>query len=197
MLRVNDPTDADLVARALDGDRTAIDALVARYDRAAFHVALGLLGDREEALDVVQSSFLKMMQSLDTLSRPDRFGSWFLRIVRNRALDASSRRRRRRTSSLESDRCSSAAGPLETLQTAEAIEQLREAMRALNDDQRAVIAMRYGQDLDYATISKRLGIPASTVRSRLYEARLILKARFGRGKRPPAARPRPHQEPPP
>ncbi|MEW6744233.1 MAG: sigma-70 family RNA polymerase sigma factor [Planctomycetota bacterium] len=184
MVRAGDPSDGELVAQVLAGDRSALAALTVRYDRAAFHLAYDLLGHREEALDVVQSSIVKMLESLATLREPERFGSWFLRLVRNKALDAVSSRSRRRTAGLEQERESHDPGPMESLLAAENVLRLRQAMRGLNDDQRAVIAMRYSQSLDYATIAERLGIPASTVRSRLYEARLILRARLAGKHRP-------------
>jgi RNA polymerase sigma-70 factor (ECF subfamily) len=79
-----DIQDASLVARAREGDGVAFEALVRRYYRAAFAVALGQLGTAMEAEDVCQDAFLRALERLDDCD-PARFGAWLLSIVRNRA----------------------------------------------------------------------------------------------------------------
>ena len=168
--------DADLVRQGLCGEREALGLLVSRYDRSAYSLAAGLVGNRDDALEIVQAAILKALQALPRLAEPERFGSWFLRIVRNTALDRSEQRARRRTAPLEEEGPGSSPGPLEALLGSEQVEGLRTALRHLTPDQKEVVGLRYGETLDYATIAERLGIPTTTVRSRLYEARLVLKA---------------------
>ncbi len=81
------PADADLVRRTLHGERKAFDELVERYQRRAVAVAYRLLGDLEDALEVVQDSFVRAYRKLPDLEDHRRFGSWLLRIVTNLSLN--------------------------------------------------------------------------------------------------------------
>jgi len=86
--------DAALVARAIQGDRTAHRALYDKYRPAAFRVArsFGEL-DRDDVEDVIQEAFVRGFQNLARLKEPARFGPWLLTIARNRALTRLARRR--------------------------------------------------------------------------------------------------------
>ena len=94
------PPDAALVARALRGAADAFDVLVRRYYRSAFAVALGVLGNRQDAEDVVQDAFVKAVDRLEDCREPSKFVQWLLMIVRNRALSHRTYRKIRETSEL-------------------------------------------------------------------------------------------------
>src|ERR1017187_6726566 len=94
------PPDADLVARCLRGDADAFDVLVRRYYRTAFAVALGVLGNRQDAEDVVQDAFVKAIDRLEDCREPAKFVQWMLGIVRNRALSHRTYRKIRETSEM-------------------------------------------------------------------------------------------------
>ena len=68
------PSDGELVGRTLDGDRSAFDVLVSRYQRQALAVSYRLLGNTPDAMEVTQDAFLKSYTSLRTLEKPDAFG---------------------------------------------------------------------------------------------------------------------------
>lgn len=80
-------TDAQLVQECLAGAPRAFDELVERYQRRATSLAYRLLGNLSDALEVTQDAFLRAYRGLDSLSDPERFGSWFLRIVTNLSLN--------------------------------------------------------------------------------------------------------------
>src|SRR5689334_3675224 len=80
-------TDEMLVRSALGGDRSAFDTLVKRYQNAAVSVSYRLLGNRADAVEIVQDAFLKAYRSLDSLERPGAFGGWLMRIVSNLSLN--------------------------------------------------------------------------------------------------------------
>src|ERR1700749_4352050 len=80
-------TDGQLVRRTLSGERGAFDELIAKYQRQAVAVSYRLLGNTNDALEVVQDSFLKAFTSLDSLQKPEAFAGWFMRIVSNLSLN--------------------------------------------------------------------------------------------------------------
>jgi RNA polymerase sigma-70 factor (ECF subfamily) len=181
MTDLSGSSDQDLIARGLAGDHSASSQLVSRYDRLAFNLALQIVGHREDALDIVQTSFTKAFSHLPTLTDRERFGSWFLRIVRNAALDwVAARAHRQGHLSLETDQLADHPGALLAMEQREERDQVRQAVATLSEEHQQVLLLRYAEGLDYSTMSKRLGIKVTTVRSRLYEARLVLKTRLDR-----------------
>jgi RNA polymerase sigma-70 factor (ECF subfamily) len=165
---VNGDPDTQLVARCLGGDVEAFEPLVLRYQRPLFNVAWRMLGDREEARDVVQGAFVKAWEKLGTFDPRYRFFSWIYRIVVNESLNA--RWRRPTLQPLETD-LPSPGGPAEAVRERELTDCVQKALRRLSGDDRQVIALRHFADLSYAEIGEALGLPEKTVKSRLHEAR--------------------------
>src|SRR3954471_16929492 len=81
------PTDGQLVAQVLTGNRKAFDELIRRYQRQAIAVSYRLLGNTQDAMEVTQDAFLKAFTSLDSLQKPEAFGGWLMRIVSNLSLN--------------------------------------------------------------------------------------------------------------
>ena len=77
--------DAGLVRRARAGDGEAFGALVDRYMRAAYAVALSVTGSHEDAEDASQEAFMVALERLEDCRRPERFAGWLMTIVRNRS----------------------------------------------------------------------------------------------------------------
>ena len=161
--------DAELVARCLGGEVDAFEPLVRRYQRVLYNVAWRLLGDREEARDVVQGAFVKAWRKLATFDPRHRFFSWIYRIVVNESLNARSRRPPLQT--LEETDVPGPGGPEEALQSRERTDCLQKALLRLAGDDREVIILRHFAELSYAEIGETLGLAEKTVKSRLYEAR--------------------------
>jgi RNA polymerase sigma-70 factor (ECF subfamily) len=95
------PGDGELVHRTRKGDLAAFDELVRRYQRRATAIAYRLLTNRDDAMEVAQEAFLRAYERLGSLSDPDRFGSWLLRILSNLALNRRRSRALRRAASLD------------------------------------------------------------------------------------------------
>src|SRR5215467_6550517 len=85
---VNEENDAALVLRCREGDRDAFERLVMRYQKPVFNVALRMLRNRQDALDVAQTSFLKAFEHLGDYDPSFRFYSWLYRIAINESLNA-------------------------------------------------------------------------------------------------------------
>ena len=96
-----EPGDGELVRSAKRGDLGAFEKLVERYQRQVTAVSYRMLSNREDAMDVVQDSFLKAFDKLDTLTQPGRFGPWLMRIVSNLSLNYRRSRALRKTDTLD------------------------------------------------------------------------------------------------
>jgi RNA polymerase sigma-70 factor, ECF subfamily len=172
-----EPSDADLVARAQDGDSGAFGALVKRHLRAAHAVALAVLAEQADADDAVQDGFLSALQHLDSCSPAEKFRAWLLTIVRNRALDMKRRGRVRAVDALEEDTVhTNEPSPLEMAERSELNDRLESAIETLTDTQREVLMMHDVQGWKHAEIAHLLGLAESTVRVHLLHARRRLRA---------------------
>jgi len=176
-----------LVQQAAAGDRAACRRLFEQHREAAFRVALRITGCQQDALDVVQDSFIRAFECLGEFQHGAQFRTWLLRIVTNRALDVLRARRVRLAIPLDghddearlqlADR-DPARSPQVPLERGELADRLRRAVESLPPDQRAVFALYASGDMTYEEIAEILGIPIGTVMSRLYHARRRLCAQL-------------------
>lgn len=157
-----------MIGRCLDGDSSAFEPLVERYHGPLFRVAARLLGDREEAKDVTQTTFLKAYKGLATCDRERRFFSWIYRILVNECLNTL--RARRPTQDLDAAMAGpdSAADPIDRAETR---RRVRKALLQLPEAQRDVILLRHFAEMRYDQMAAALGVPEKTVKSRLFSAR--------------------------
>jgi RNA polymerase sigma-70 factor, ECF subfamily len=168
-----DADDLALVARCTAGDTDAFEALVERYHRVLFTVAVRMLGDTDDARDAAQNAFIKAYQKLETFDRSRRFFSWIYRILVNECLNA--RRDRSRHEPIAAD-VAAADTPADLFETAQRRDRVQSAILALPMEYREVIVLRHFTGLSYEEIGQTLQVPAKTVKSRLYTARERLAA---------------------
>jgi RNA polymerase sigma-70 factor (ECF subfamily) len=161
--------ESDLVRRCQDGDARAFGDLVAAYERVIFTLALRMTGDREEARDIAQIVFLKVYRGLPGFDARRRFFSWIYRIAVNECID---RLRSRRPGEILDERIEDpAATPEGNAMRNEMAATVQAALLDLGEDDRQVLVLRHWLDRSYAEISEAIGLPESTVKSRLFEAR--------------------------
>jgi len=157
-----------LIAHLRDGHTEAGAFLDRLYRERLILFCLGHLGDSQEAEDVVQEVFYRVLKS-DAV--PDNFRAWIYKICRNRCLDIlRSRKRRRDDGSLPtaSHLDAQLTGNLTRIARGEQWERLRELVAALPPDQREVLQLRYAEGLSRAEIAEVLEIPVKLVKSRLF-----------------------------
>jgi RNA polymerase sigma-70 factor (ECF subfamily) len=178
-VEAEEPSDADLVARAQDGDTGAFESLVKRHMRAAHAVAFGVLAERADADDAVQDGFLSALQHLDSCSPAEKFRAWLLTIVRNRAFDLKRRGRVRSVDMLEEGTAQThEPSPLEMAERSELNDRLTAAIGTLTDTQREVLMMHDIEGWKHADIAHLLGLAESTVRVHLLHARRRLRTQL-------------------
>jgi len=160
--------DGVLVDRCLRGEPAAFRPLVERYQRVLFSVALRMLGDYDQATDAAQDAFVRAYQKLKTYDRSHKFFSWLYRILVNECLNV------RRARRIQVPLGASMAAPEDTHRTAEQAEiekAVQSALLRLPALNREAIVLRHFGGLSYREMADTLGVPETTVKSRLYEAR--------------------------
>lgn len=164
--------DAKLVAAAHDGDLDAFEVLVRRHTRIVFAHAVRFFGDASAADDVVQEVFIKVYRSLDTFDERSRFSTWLFRVTRNTCLDMV-RAKRRRPEPVDPLEVS-ASVPGDLADQVALTASLEQAMRALAQEDRDALSAVSLFGLTYAEAGQALGVPAGTVKSRVFRARRSL-----------------------
>ena len=176
--------DLPLVRRSLKGDERAFEELVTRYEAALYRLAWRMLGNEEEARDIVQEAFLRVFRALETYDQSRRFSTWILRITTNLCIDRY-RRRKMKLLSIDVDDEEEDRRPLVLVDQGRTPEgehgrtSLAETIGTLMDQlppiYRAILHMRYKQGLAYEEIAETLEIPLGTVKARLHRAHRQMK----------------------
>jgi RNA polymerase sigma-70 factor (ECF subfamily) len=186
-----EPSDWELVRRCKEGDRQASRELVERYQRRVVAIALGMLHDREDALEVSQEAFAKVFTNIQQFKEESSFYTWLYRIVVNLAIDRQRQRSRQplleRNDQEEGDSYridaipdAASADPYEQVKDKELGERIRAALAELTPAHKAVILLREVEGLSYEEISEVLQCSRGTVMSRLHYARKRLQSRLRR-----------------
>jgi RNA polymerase sigma-70 factor (ECF subfamily) len=180
------------VAKIRRGEPDAFDELVRRYQRRATSVAYGLLSHRDDAMEVVQDAFLRAYDRLDSLSNPERFGNWLLRIVSNLALNRRRWRALRRMPSLEiadeethdsAPRVVAEAhgdSPLDHALGVDMREMIDRALEELPDLQRQALVLFSIEQLPQKQVAEILDCSVESVKWHVYSARQSLREKLAR-----------------
>ena len=167
--------DAALVARVQAGDMDAYGTLVRDHLRRAFALAYRVMGQREDAEDLVQDAFLVALERIQSFEAGRPFGPWFFRILVNRGLNARRSRAVRRTEQVPDEAPARTESPAVHAERMELRGRLRTALDALPERQRVAIEMFELEGFTSAEIGEVLGIPDGTVRWYLHQARRTLR----------------------
>lgn len=178
-----------LVERCAVGDETACAVLVDEHQRMVYQLALHLLGDHNEALDLSQEVFLSVFRTIHRFRGQSALRTWIFRIVVNQARNRQRWwRRRRRSDQVSLDEFIASHGDLpavrdqatpdRVLGQKELAARIQSALDRLPFEQRSAIVLREIDGLSYDEIAFSLGIAIGTVRSRLARAREALRAQL-------------------
>ena len=179
---LRDP-DAELIeaCRHPGSDRfeAAFEELFARYRARGYAIAFRVLGNAGDALDVVQESFALVFRKLSTFRGGSLFSTWLFRIVVNSSIDQRRKLASRDPSRVESsedvDVADHQPGPVDRAESKELSSQVQSAIDALSPKLRAILALRYLEDMSYEDLAATLGLSLGTVKSRLARAHLALE----------------------
>jgi len=174
----------DLVLAARRGDRAASERLYRRFAPMALRTARACCGGRsDDAEDLVQETFVTCLSRLEDLREPRHFGAWMLRSLKNRAINATSARRTRErtTEGLAAEPTESeGTTPLELLLGAERRALLKETFDSFEEGPlKEAARVHYIEGVeDLGEVAERLGVPRSTVTTRLDRFRRALRKRI-------------------
>jgi RNA polymerase sigma-70 factor (ECF subfamily) len=181
--------DRRLVRAAQRGDQGAFRQLVERYQRRVYQLALGMMKDADEAMDISQETFVRVHRYLPSFKGDSSFFTWTYRIAMNLCLDAQRRRGRgERIDVSEGDEAeieaamdppsAALAGPQSAALNSELKDKIEDALAALSENHRAILLLREVDGLSYEELAKVLGIRKGTVMSRLFHARLKMQKKL-------------------
>ena len=174
--------------RCRRGSVEAFEVFVNRYMKDAYFIALGLVGNREDALDLSQEAFVRAYRNIKHVKPGRKFFPWFYQILKNLCVSHLRKKRCRRASSLNAACCPEVAAAVdcfspEAVATRNEIkDKVWQAIGKLDDKHREVIILRHFQNMSYEQIAEALFCNKGTVTSRLYYARKRLEELLGTGK---------------
>lgn len=178
--------DLTLVKRVRSGDQRAFRTLVERYQRKIYSVALGMLKDKEEAMDVSQEAFVKVYRYLEHFKGDSSFYTWLYRITVNICIDVLRKRGPGRADHVEFDETVAqdlteanigalgsrlGTNPQKAALRKELAQKIQEALQEVPEKHRAILLLREIEGMSYEDLARTLEIPKGTVMSRLFHAR--------------------------
>lgn len=167
------PSNASLARRACAGDAEALAGLLERYRPSLYAAAIGVLRNREEALDAVQETCVVALVRIGSLRDPASVGGWLHSVLRNVCLMRL--RRDRETPSAELSVRDTAPSVEEALDRLVLRDWVWTAIERLSPEDRVTVILRYfTRSCSYDAIAAATGVPVGTVRSRLNRARTLL-----------------------
>jgi RNA polymerase sigma-70 factor (ECF subfamily) len=178
--KLTESGDSDLMIAVQSGKTMAFNVLVERYKKKAYYIALGLVGDPDEAYDLSQEAFIRVYNARKSYDRDRPFFSWFYAILSNLAKNYMKKKAVRseyaRQVKAEYDpRRHHSSSPDIIVEADETKREVWAAIEKLSYDHREIIILRHFEDLPYDEIARLLGIPIGSVMSRLYYARKKLR----------------------
>ncbi|GGL64493.1 RNA polymerase sigma factor SigW [Sporolactobacillus putidus] len=174
-----------LIRRVKKGDHQAFAELVDRYKNSVFAICLRMVGNRQEAEDLSQETFIRAYKHIDQFDNDRNFSTWLFRIATNLSID--SLRRKKPSVSLDAE-LPGAEGlalkellsggetmPDEQIVRAEMEKIIQHEISLLPEKYRSAVILKYIEDLSLKEISEIMGIPVGTVKTRIHRGREMLR----------------------
>ncbi|HYD47455.1 MAG TPA: sigma-70 family RNA polymerase sigma factor [Terriglobales bacterium] len=184
-------TENDLLEECRRGNRAAFQELVEKYQRRIVSLALGMVHNPDDAMEIAQETFVKAYENIGNFKGESSVYTWLYRIAVNKAIDFRRRQRRQSTVSFDNPRPEHEGqtfeetlqeerpfGPDQRAQAQQVGERVAEAIDELTPDHKAVILLREVEGLSYEEISRVMHCSKGTVMSRLHYARKRLQKKL-------------------
>lgn len=168
-----------LIQKAQKGDPTAFEALVNEHQHYVYNLALRIVKDENEALDLAQETFVRAWTALPNFKGQSQFRTWLYRIVTNLCYNRLPNLRRS-LNDLGDDVMEDIPEPhfetpLQTLELNETKQYLQDAITALDSNYQLLITLRYQNELSYEEIASTLNLPLGTVKTGIFRAKEQLR----------------------
>ena len=173
---MTDQNELLIINKVLEGNTDAFGVLVDRYQEMAYTIAVRLLNDPDEAADIVQESFVKSYEVLDTFRGDAKFSTWIYRIVYRKSLDRLKAIRRRRTDGFgEMGEDNMLLGEVEDafqlMMATERTELVKKAISALKPEEQTLILLYYFEDSPIRDIAEIMDMGMENVKVKMFRAR--------------------------
>jgi RNA polymerase sigma-70 factor (ECF subfamily) len=184
--------DTTAISRIKQGDLSAVETLIKRYQVQAVHAAYAIVHDRAQAEDAAQTAFVKVLERIHQYDEKRPFAPWFFRIVVNDAIKIAKKQKRRISLDEQLDQPTTKLAewlkspdlrPEQLGEVKETQGIILNAMRQLAPEQRAVIVMRYFLEMSEADMSAKMDRPLSTIKWWLRDARDRLRTMISETRR--------------
>jgi len=173
------------IDQAIKGDQNAYKALLNRYERGIYNMIYQMVKNREETEDLVQETFIKAFNALESYNNQFAFSTWLYKIAFNNCID-SIRKKKLKTYPLDKPIATKegevqqeirddSTSPEKEMLFSEKRKQINDAIRCLPQKYQKVIILRHQEERSYEEISEIMKIPLGTVKARIFRAREMLK----------------------
>ena len=167
-----------IIEEVIAGHTEAFRILVERYQNPVFRIILKIVGDPEDAKELTQDVFVKAYESIGQYKPEHKFFSWVYRMAINRALLFVKRKKKFMQIENLPDQFHPFPGENAEQESREYL--LNRSVQELNEKYKSVVVLKYYTGLSYSDIAETLAIPEKTVKSRLFDARKILKEKLSK-----------------
>jgi RNA polymerase sigma-70 factor, ECF subfamily len=187
--------DLELINQIISGDTLGFNQLIRNWEKRIYSFVFRYLGNRDEAMDITQKTFLNTYRHIGSLKDPSRFSSWIYQIAGNLCRDEAGRMNRQKVVSLEilhreHDKIKNPLShefmesyekqPDVKLGSKQLSDIVKNAVRELPEEQRIVVIMKEYQGLKFREIADILNEPVSTIKSRMYSGLILLREKLNR-----------------
>jgi RNA polymerase sigma-70 factor (ECF subfamily) len=189
----NARNDFNLVSSAKEGNQKAFAEIMQRYKDSIYFMALKMVNNKDDAMDLTVETFAKAFENLDKYKPDYAFSTWLFRIATNNSIDFI---RKKRLNIVSIDTLSEEEGgdkfmqvraeglnPEETSIKKQEGEQLKHMVEQLPLRYRTLIILRYYEELSYEEIAQHVDIPLGTVKAQLFRARDLMANILNRNKK--------------
>jgi RNA polymerase sigma-70 factor, ECF subfamily len=173
------PTDYELVGLVVSGDHDAFEKIMRQHEDRVFSVCLRIMGDRDRALDATQETFLTVFRKAGQFKGDAALGTWIYRIAVNTCYDQLRKAKRRRTDPIPDHLDPVDPSAQSAIDSAALRPEIRNALDELPADFRAAVVLSDIEGMSMTEVALVLGVPAGTVKSRLFRGRRLLAEHLG------------------
>ncbi len=171
--------DVELLARVVDGDHEAFNAVMREHEDRVFSVCLRIMSDREKALDATQETFLTVFRKAKQFKGESALGTWIYRIAVNTCYDILRKQKRRPSEPLPEHIEPADLSAQEEVESAALRPDIRRALDSIPPEFRAAVVLSDIEGMSFPETAEVLGVPVGTVKSRVFRGRRLLAQHLG------------------
>jgi RNA polymerase sigma-70 factor (ECF subfamily) len=171
--------DAELLARVVGGDHDAFNQIMRNNEDRVFSVCLRIMGNREQALDATQETFLTAFRKADQFQGNSALATWLYRIAVNTCYDILRKQKRRKTDPIPDHLDPADFSAEEAVESAALRPEIELALQAIPPDFRSAVILSDIEGMGLPEVAEVLGIPVGTVKSRVFRGRRLLARELG------------------